>query len=80
MNDLVTVTDKALSHIKTDLQTADENYVRLSVKGGGCSGLMYDVKFDSKQESDLEIVKEDVVFVMDRKSSCLLYTSPSPRD
>ena len=72
LNDLVTVTDKALSHIKADLQSADENYVRLSVKGGGCSGLMYDVKFDSKQESDLEIVKEDVVFVMDRKSSIYL--------
>ena len=72
VNDLVSVTDKALSHIRTDLQSANENYVRLSVKGGGCSGLMYDVKFDSKQETDLEIVKEGVVFVMDKKSSIYL--------
>ena len=72
MNDLVSVTDKALSHIRTDLQSANENYVRLSVKGGGCSGLMYDVKFDSKKETDLEIVKEGVVFVMDKKSSIYL--------
>ena len=72
MNDLVNVTEKALEHMRQDLKSSKESYVRLSVKGGGCSGLMYDVKFDNKIESDLEIIKEDVVFVMDKKSSIYL--------
>ena len=72
MPNLVTVTDEALSHIRSDLEKSGESYVRLSVKGGGCSGLMYDVKFDSKKETDLEIVEQDVIFVMDKKSSIYL--------
>ena len=72
MADLVTVTAAALDHIRQDLKQASEEYVRLSVKGGGCSGLMYDVKFDCKEERDLEVVKQGVVFIMDRKSSIYL--------
>ena len=70
--DLVTVSSQALEHVKLDLANSDKNYVRLSVKGGGCSGLMYDVKFDDKIDSDLEIIKDGVVFVMDKKSSIYL--------
>jgi len=70
--DLVTVSNQALEHVKLDLENSDKNYVRLSVKGGGCSGLMYDVKFDDKIDSDLEIIKDGVVFVMDKKSSIYL--------
>ena len=70
--DLVTVSNQALEHVKSDLANSDKNYVRLSVKGGGCSGLMYDVKFDDKIDSDLEIIKDGVIFVMDKKSSIYL--------
>ena len=70
--DLVTVSNQALEHVKLDLANSEKNYVRLSVKGGGCSGLMYDVKFDDKIDSDLEIIKDGVVFVMDKKSSIYL--------
>ena len=72
MNDIIHVTQPALEHIKSDLLIAAKKNVRLSVKGGGCSGLVYDVKFDDKEEHDLLIVKEDVTFVMDRKSSIYL--------
>ncbi len=72
MSDIVNVTPPALDHIKSDLKNSDKEYVRLSVKGGGCSGLVYDVKFDDKEKSDLVITKEGATFVMDKKSSIYL--------
>ncbi len=72
MAEMLTVTQTAVEHIRSDLTNSDKDYVRVSVKGGGCSGLIYDVKFDDKEDSDLVIVKEDVSFVMDKKSSIYL--------
>jgi iron-sulfur cluster assembly protein len=31
---------------------SEDYFVRVSVKGGGCSGLSYDLKFDNKMEAD----------------------------
>jgi iron-sulfur cluster assembly protein len=44
-------------------------FVRVSVKGGGCSGLSYDLDFDNEmKESDQEFVSGDVKIVCDLKS------------
>jgi iron-sulfur cluster assembly protein len=44
-------------------------FVRVSVKGGGCSGLSYDLDFDNEmKESDQEFVAGDVKIVCDLKS------------
>ena len=72
MSDIIHVTQPAIEHIKSDLLVSAKQNVRLSVKGGGCSGLVYDVKFDDKEDHDLLIIKEDVTFVMDKKSSIYL--------
>jgi len=46
--------------------------VRVSVKGGGCSGLMYDLTFDEKiQENDQVFEDRGVKILVDKKS--LLY-------
>jgi iron-sulfur cluster assembly protein len=53
---MITITDKAKSKIDHLMQDAamDENYfLRVSVKGGGCSGLSYNLDFDNEQQKGL---------------------------
>jgi iron-sulfur cluster assembly protein len=48
------------------------DYVRVGVKSGGCSGLSYDLNFDKKQlDEDRLFEDNDVKIVVDKKS--LLY-------
>ena len=83
-------TDKALKQITNLLSKKDKgSFFRIAIKGGGCSGFQYEFTFDqSKNEDDLDY--ENIL--IDKTSadllkgsevdyvSCLLYTSPSPRD
>jgi iron-sulfur cluster assembly protein len=47
-------------------------FVRVGVKSGGCSGLSYDLKFDSSKTEDDQLFQDnDVRIVVDKKS--LLY-------
>ena len=69
---MIKITEKALEKLK-ELRTS-ENYnsdynVRVKVKGGGCSGLMYDLDFDNKR-SDKDNFFEDngIKIVVDKKS------------
>lgn len=72
---MITVTDKAKEKIGELLQqegrTAQHN-VRVSVKGGGCSGLMYDLDFDDQiHPADQVFEDKGVKILVDKKS--LLY-------
>jgi len=72
---MITITDKAKNHVD-DLRTRDgytEEYnIRVSVKGGGCSGLMYDLGFDNKIEPADQIFEDKgIKILVDKKS--LLY-------
>jgi iron-sulfur cluster assembly protein len=72
---MISVTEKAKSRI--DQLVVEEGYtpnhnVRVSVKGGGCSGLMYDLSFDDKiNPSDQVFEDKGVKILVDKKS--LLY-------
>jgi iron-sulfur cluster assembly accessory protein len=45
----------------------DKNsYLRIGVKGGGCSGLTYILGFDQKQDSDEEYEFDGLSFVMNK--------------
>jgi len=72
---MIIVSEKAKDRIlelrQEENRTEEEN-IRVSVKGGGCSGLMYDLGFDNST-SDSDNVFEDngVKIIVDRKS--LLY-------
>lgn len=72
---MVTITDKAKERIVElrNEEGMDGNYnVRVSVKGGGCSGLMYDLTFDDSVEDSDEIFEDkNVKILVDKKS--LLY-------
>ncbi|MEH0156867.1 iron-sulfur cluster assembly accessory protein [Limibacter armeniacum] len=72
---MINVTDKAAEEIiklrKAEGRTEDFN-VRVAVKGGGCSGLMYDLEFDNEtRESDEVFEDKGVSIYVDKKS--LLY-------
>lgn len=74
---MVTITDSAVDAIKAafaeENTTPEESYLRVGVKGGGCSGLSYDLKIDKeKRADDLEIEKDGVRLLIDVKSQLYL--------
>ena len=72
---MIVVSEKARERIlelrKEEGRSESEN-IRVSVKGGGCSGLMYDLGFDaSLVETDHVFEDKGIKILVDRKS--LLY-------
>ncbi|MFO7822859.1 MAG: iron-sulfur cluster assembly accessory protein [Cyclobacterium sp.] len=72
---MIIVSEKARDRIlelrQEENRNTEEN-IRVSVKGGGCSGLMYDLGFDnSTSETDHVFEDKGVKIIVDRKS--LLY-------
>lgn len=68
----ITITEKASKQIKRikDENELDNTYgLRISVKGGGCSGLTYSMNFDnSEKPGDTIISDKDVKLFIDGKS------------
>jgi iron-sulfur cluster assembly protein len=72
---MISVTEKAKDRI-VDLRSkegkGDDHNIRVLVQGGGCSGLMYDLKFDSAIEQSDQIFEDNgIKILVDKKS--LLY-------
>ncbi len=72
---MINVTEKAKERIialrKEEGKTENHN-IRVAVQGGGCSGLMYELKFDSTIEDSDEIFEDNgIKILVDKKS--LLY-------
>ena len=60
--------DEVLNLLKDEGRPAD-SFVRVGVKGGGCSGLMYEMTFDHEiKEGDQSFEDKGVKIVVDRKS------------
>lgn len=70
----IQVTDAAASEVRRLLaaEPKPDLGVRLAVSGGGCSGLVYKVEFDARQEGDLVVPCEGFDVLMDRKSTIYL--------
>ena len=69
----IVVTDKALARIRAVMAkeniSPDAGGLRLGVQGGGCSGLTYNVRFDSKARARDRVYDYDGVHVfVDPKS------------
>ena len=66
------VSDKAKQKIESILaekNMGDDYFVRVSVKGGGCSGLSYNMDFDNVlKEDDQEFIDKDIKLVTDLMS------------
>ena len=69
---MVTITDKAKSKIDQLMQDAglDASYfLRVSVKGGGCSGLSYNLDFDNEEKKGDQFFEErGIRMALDMKS------------
>ena len=74
----VQVTDRALEHIRVAMQkegiSPQEGGLRLGVQGGGCSGLTYNIRFDTQpRERDRIFQFDDVRVFVDPKSYIYLH-------
>jgi len=69
---MITITERAEEKVKTlkhDGKLGPEYFIRVSVKGGGCSGLSYDLDFDNEvKDGDQEFPVKDTKIVCDLKS------------
>lgn len=74
---MITVSDNAQKFITNLLESeypGGEHFVRVGVKGGGCSGLEYELKFDTATKDGDEVFEDKgVKIVVDLKSLLYLY-------
>lgn len=73
---MIDVTDRAAEKIK-ELLLADSRDLetwglRLGVEGGGCSGFMYKMDFDARQDGDESVEKAGSYVYVDPKSAHFL--------
>ena len=74
----IQVTDKAIAKIRTAMVregvSPEQGGLRLGVQGGGCSGLSYNIRFDSQpRERDRIFQFSDVRVFVDPKSFIYLH-------
>jgi len=75
---MITIGDKALEHVielmASEGLTTDTHFLRVGVKGGGCSGLSYMMDFDDTITEMDEVIDLNVMkVVVDKKSVLYLY-------
>lgn len=74
---MITVSDAAKTYIEKLLSEQPDQtgkFVRVGVRGGGCSGLEYQLEFDaSKRPDDQEYTDKDITVLVDRKSLLYLF-------
>ena len=74
---MITVSDRAkeyLNNLMIQENHAPGTFVRVGVKGGGCSGLEYQLTFDTAEQPGDEVYQDKgVKIVVDMKSLLYLY-------
>ena len=71
---MIYVTDKAKEHIGNLRQQegyTEEFNIRVAVEGGGCSGLMYSLKFDNENQPTDHVYEDKGIKIMVDKKSLL---------
>lgn len=74
---MITVSDSAKTFIEQLLAEKNKNadtFVRVGVKGGGCSGLEYQLDFDTEiKPDDEQFFDKGIKIVVDKKSLIYLF-------
>lgn len=73
-SDAVALTPGAADEVRRLLvaEQRDGQGLRLGVAGGGCSGLVYKVEFDTRRDGDLVVPQDGFDVYLDRKSAIYL--------
>ena len=62
---MIELTENAITHLKNLTEKNKKNYVRLSVKGGGCAGFEYEWTFEDEEGYTREdILLEDLLLIL----------------
>ncbi len=74
---MITVSERAKEYISKQMEVESphaKSFVRVGVKGGGCSGLEYQMNFDTELKQGDEVYEDKgVKIVVDFKSLLYLY-------
>ena len=65
---MITLTELAAEKIRTLLEGKEETGIRAGVRGGGCSGFTYNLKFDNPEPPDRIIESHGINIYIDPKS------------
>jgi iron-sulfur cluster assembly protein len=71
----ISITESAAKHVRdfTGKSETEDVSLRVAVKGGGCSGLTYDLSMDPKPlDNDKAIEERGVTILIDKKSYIFL--------
>ncbi|WKN42812.1 iron-sulfur cluster insertion protein ErpA [Tunicatimonas pelagia] len=71
---MIKITDKArnkISALREEEGHSNNHNVRVAVRGGGCSGLMYDLEFDSQIKDEDQVYEDQGVRILVDKRSLL---------
>lgn len=74
-NNVVILTEAAALHIKDMMKHNEEEeaFLRVSVKGGGCSGLSYGMGFEHEAKAeDIQLEQHGIQIVVDNESAPIL--------
>ncbi|MSP57519.1 MAG: iron-sulfur cluster assembly accessory protein [Flavobacteriales bacterium] len=55
-----------LQRLQSSLSLVDESYLRIGVKGGGCSGMSYLLAFDKLEDGDNQYEVEGIQVIMNK--------------
>jgi iron-sulfur cluster assembly accessory protein len=71
---IIKLTETAAAEAKKYIEDNEEKYLRIGVKGGGCSGFEYslEVGSDYNEEQDTLSTQHEVDVVVDKKSALFL--------
>ena len=79
---MITITDKAknkINHLIQSGRLGSDYFLRVSVKGGGCSGLSYNLDFDNEEKKGDQFFEDKgIKIALDMKS--FLYLAGSELD
>ena len=76
--EIFTITESAKNQLNKlmseDEKITSEHFLRVGVKGGGCSGLSYELAFDNlPQDGDNEFTTDGILVRIDKKSFLYLF-------
>lgn len=65
---------KEIKKVKNETEDLQNQYLRISIKGGGCSGFMYGLGFEESIDENLDLVEnyDGLDVVIDKKSALFL--------